>query len=128
MHAVGLLNSALSRVSGLAARFESLERSCAVLKVNSQEPLVKTLIAEETQRTELEIIDALDELEGEALTKTLWALDELRNARDAFSLITEDSAVKANHHARKAASAMFSAINTINRDTTHSTGFSPRHS
>lgn len=117
MQALGLLSSALSRASGLAATFESLERSCNLLKVDAGEPLVKNMISAETQRTELEIIDALDDLDGEALTKTLWALDELRNARDAFSLVTEESALKANRHTLHAVSAMSSAIESIKRDT-----------
>lgn len=128
MYVMGLLNSALSRANGLAATFESLERGCSVLKLDTNEPLVKTIIAEATQRTERDIIDALDELDGEALTKTLWALDELRNARDAFSLITEDRAVRANQHARKAVSAMFSVINTINIDTTGGAAIKNRQS
>jgi hypothetical protein len=109
-----LLASALSRVNGLAATFDSLEKNCYLVKINNDEPIVREMIAVETQRTESEIIDTLDELDGEALTRTLRALDEVRYARDALLPVSQEAAVRAKRHARQAVSALSSAIDIIN--------------
>lgn len=114
MNTLNLLTSALSRVNSLTATFDSLEKDGVINKVGAGRAKFDEVITSETRQTETEIIDALDQLDGDALAETLKALDEVRNLRQVFFMLKKDSAKRAYEHAKNAKSAMSSAVDKVN--------------
>jgi hypothetical protein len=102
MKALTLLSSAMTRMDGVFEKLDSLETEFGLVPAT----IVDEVIDTQTRRSEREIMDALDELDGEIRSKTLKALAEVRNTRRSSCMLIKGSALRACHHARNARSHM----------------------